>query len=144
MGLAEPFGRITYTEAIELLIKESPKANFQVPVEWGIDLGSEHERYLCEKVYMKPTVVYNYPKDIKAFYMRLNDDEKPLRPWMCSHLPSARSSAAPSARSGWMCSTGALARWALKSRTTGGTATSAASAPCPTPASASGSSASSC
>jgi len=74
--LAEPFARISYTEAIEILIKESPTAGFQVPVEWGMDLGSEHERYLCEKVYKKPTVVYNYPKDIKAFYMRLNDDEK--------------------------------------------------------------------
>jgi len=74
--LAEPFARISYTEAIEILIKESPNAGFQVPVEWGMDLGSEHERYLCEKIYKKPTVVYNYPKDIKAFYMRLNDDEK--------------------------------------------------------------------
>merc|ERR1711976_55661 len=74
--LAEPFARLTYTEGVEILIKESPKANFQVPVEWGMDLGSEHERYLCEKVFKKPTILYNYPKDIKAFYMRLNDDEK--------------------------------------------------------------------
>merc|ERR1712151_524876 len=74
--LAEPFARVTYTEGVEILIKESPKANFQVPVEWGIDLGSEHERYLCEKIFKKPTVLYNYPKDIKAFYMRLNEDEK--------------------------------------------------------------------
>mmetsp|Transcript_65644 Transcript_65644/g.122388 ORF Transcript_65644/g.122388 Transcript_65644/m.122388 type:complete len:546 (+) Transcript_65644:99-1736(+) len=71
-----PFERVSYTEAVDILIKESPKANFEVPVEWGMDLGSEHERYLVEKVKMKPTVVYNYPKDIKAFYMRLNDDEK--------------------------------------------------------------------
>eukprot|EP00933_Yihiella_yeosuensis_P050729 TRINITY_DN4851_c6_g1_i1.p1 TRINITY_DN4851_c6_g1~~TRINITY_DN4851_c6_g1_i1.p1 ORF type:complete len:693 (+),score=164.54 TRINITY_DN4851_c6_g1_i1:68-2146(+) len=74
--LAEPFARVTYTEAIEILQKESPKANFQVPVEWGMDLGSEHERYLSEKVKKRPTIVYNYPKDIKAFYMRLNEDEK--------------------------------------------------------------------
>jgi len=74
--LKEPFARVTYTEAIEILIKESPKANFQVPVEWGMDLNSEHERYLVEKVKKKPSIVYNYPKDIKAFYMRLNDDEK--------------------------------------------------------------------
>jgi len=74
--LAEPFARVTYTEAVEILIKESPKANFNEKVEWGIDLGSEHERYLTEKVMLKPTVVYNYPKDIKAFYMRLNEDEK--------------------------------------------------------------------
>mmetsp|Transcript_43268 Transcript_43268/g.99737 ORF Transcript_43268/g.99737 Transcript_43268/m.99737 type:complete len:538 (+) Transcript_43268:80-1693(+) len=71
-----PFERVSYTEAVDILIKESPKANFIVPVEWGMDLNSEHERYLVEKVKMKPTVVYNYPKDIKAFYMRLNDDEK--------------------------------------------------------------------
>lgn len=74
--LAEPFARVSYTEGIEILLKESPKANFQVPVEWGMDLNSEHERYLCEKVYRKPTVLYNYPKGIKAFYMRLNEDEK--------------------------------------------------------------------
>ncbi|CAE7688301.1 asnS [Symbiodinium microadriaticum] len=74
--LAEPFARVTYTEAIDILLKESPKANFQVPVEWGMDLGSEHERHLAEKVFKKPTVVYNYPKDIKAFYMRLNEDNK--------------------------------------------------------------------
>jgi len=74
--LAEPFARLTYTEAITKLKEESPKAGFQVPVEWGIDLGSEHERYLAEKVYKKPVILYNYPKDIKAFYMRLNEDNK--------------------------------------------------------------------
>jgi asparaginyl-tRNA synthetase len=72
----EPFGRLSYTEAVEILIKESPKANFEQPVEWGMDLGSEHEKWLVEKVTMKPTAVYNYPKNIKAFYMRLNEDEK--------------------------------------------------------------------
>jgi len=81
--LAEPFGRITYTEAIDILLRESPKANFQVPVEWGMDLNSEHERYLVEKVYCKPTIVYNYPKDIKAFYMRLNDDNKTVAAMDC-------------------------------------------------------------
>merc|ERR1712014_347840 len=74
--LAAPFGRVSYTEVIDILLKESPKANFEVPVEWGMDLDSEHERYLCEKVFRKPTILYNYPKDIKAFYMRLNDDNK--------------------------------------------------------------------
>jgi asparaginyl-tRNA synthetase len=74
--LAEPFARVSYTEAVEILIKESPKANFETSVEWGMDLNSEHERYLTEKVKLKPTIVYNYPKDIKAFYMRLNEDEK--------------------------------------------------------------------
>merc|ERR1712190_278397 len=74
--LAEPFGRLTYTDAIDVLLKESEKVQFQVPVEWGMDLGSEHERHLAEKVYKKPVIIYNYPKDIKAFYMRLNDDNK--------------------------------------------------------------------
>jgi len=74
--LAEPFGRVSYTEAIEILKKESPKANFTEPVEWGMDLASEHERWLVEKVTKKPTAVYNYPNAIKAFYMRLNEDNK--------------------------------------------------------------------
>jgi asparaginyl-tRNA synthetase len=81
--LAEPFGRLTYTEAIDILIKESPKAKFQVPVEWGMDLGSEHERYLAEKVYKKPIIVYNYPADIKAFYMRMNEDGKTVAAMDC-------------------------------------------------------------
>jgi len=52
---------------------------FEFPVEWGIDLQSEHERYLTEKTFKKPVIVYDYPKDIKAFYMRLNDDGKTVR-----------------------------------------------------------------
>lgn len=68
------FGVITYTEAIELLKKSGE--NFQFPVEWGMDLQTEHERYLAEKVFKKPVFVTDYPKDIKAFYMRLNDDGK--------------------------------------------------------------------
>ncbi|GHI00943.1 asparagine--tRNA ligase [Neobacillus kokaensis] len=68
------FGRVTYTEAIELL-KESGE-NFAYPVEWGLDLQTEHERYLCEKVFKKPVFVTDYPKEIKAFYMRLNEDDK--------------------------------------------------------------------
>merc|ERR1719335_1980151 len=74
--LKEPFERCDYTRAVEILIKESPKAKFENKVEWGIDLSSEHERWLTEKVFKKPTIVYNYPKGIKAFYMRLNDDNK--------------------------------------------------------------------
>ena len=66
------FGRVTYTEAVDLLLK-SGKA-FQYPVEWGIDLQTEHERYLTEEIFKKPVFVTDYPKDIKAFYMRLNDD----------------------------------------------------------------------
>ena len=68
------FARITYTEAVELLKKSGEK--FQYPVEWGIDLQTEHERYITEKIYKKPVFVTDYPKEIKAFYMRLNDDDK--------------------------------------------------------------------
>ena len=66
------FVRLDYTEAIRVL--EAAKAKFEFPVHWGMDLQSEHERYLAEKHVGKPTIVMNYPKDIKAFYMRLNDD----------------------------------------------------------------------
>ena len=68
------FGRITYTEAIDLLKKA--KVDFQYPVEWGMDLQTEHERYISEKIFKGPVFVTDYPKDIKAFYMRLNDDGK--------------------------------------------------------------------
>ncbi|MBM4033807.1 MAG: asparagine--tRNA ligase [Planctomycetes bacterium] len=68
------FERITYTEAIETLQKSGEK--FEFPVEWGRDLQTEHERYLTEKHIKKPVIVRNYPKAIKAFYMRLNDDER--------------------------------------------------------------------
>ncbi|KYK71034.1 asparaginyl-tRNA synthetase (NOB+tRNA synthase), partial [Toxoplasma gondii TgCatPRC2] len=77
--LAEPFARVSYTEAIEVLKAEEPKAQFKEKVEWGMDMGSEHERYLTENVYKKPCIVYNYPKDIKAFYMKLNEDGKTVR-----------------------------------------------------------------
>ena len=68
------FERITYTKAIEIL--ESSSQKFEYPVKWGIDLQTEHERYICEEVYNKPVFVTDYPKEIKAFYMRLNDDGK--------------------------------------------------------------------
>ncbi len=68
------FERVTYTKAVEIL-EESGKA-FQYPVKWGIDLQTEHERYLTEEVFKKPIFVTDYPKDIKAFYMRLNEDGK--------------------------------------------------------------------
>ncbi|KAJ0261551.1 Asparagine--tRNA ligase [Hirschfeldia incana] len=72
-----PFGRLTYTEAIKILEEAVAKGKkFDNDVEWGIDLASEHERYLTEVVFQKPLIVYNYPKGIKAFYMRLNDDGK--------------------------------------------------------------------
>ncbi len=68
------FGRITYTDAIEILMKNNE--NFDYPVDWGTDIQTEHERYLSEKIFGKPVFVTNYPKDIKAFYMRMNDDNK--------------------------------------------------------------------
>ena len=68
------FERITYTEAVDLLKKSG--AEFQYPVEWGIDLQTEHERYLTEQIFKKPVFVTDYPAAIKAFYMRLNDDGK--------------------------------------------------------------------
>ena len=68
------FARITYTEAVELLQKSG--ADFKYPVYWGCDLQTEHERYLTEQIYKRPVFVTDYPKEIKAFYMRLNDDNK--------------------------------------------------------------------
>ena len=68
------FGRVTYTEAVRLL-KESGH-EFEYPVEWGIDLQTEHERYLTEQIFKRPVFVTDYPKEIKAFYMRLNDDNR--------------------------------------------------------------------
>ena len=68
------YAKVTYTEAIEILEKSG--ADFKFPVYWGVDLQTEHERYLTEKVYKKPIFLIDYPKDIKAFYMRQNDDGK--------------------------------------------------------------------
>ncbi len=68
------FERMTYTEAVAHL--EKAKTKWEYPVEWGSDLQSEHERYLCEELCDRPVVVMDYPKEIKAFYMRMNDDEK--------------------------------------------------------------------
>lgn len=72
------FVRITYDEAVAILMQSKPykKGQFEFPVEWGRDLQAEHERYLVEKEFKKPVIVRNYPKDIKAFYMRMNDDDK--------------------------------------------------------------------
>jgi len=71
------FERITYTDAITLL--EKAKCKFEYPVSWGLDLQSEHERYLAEELFKKPVIVTDYPVEIKAFYMRLSDDEKTVR-----------------------------------------------------------------
>ena len=75
------FGRVTYTEAIEILKKNND--NFEYPVEWGSDLQTEHERYLTEVVFKRPVFVTDYPKEIKAFYMRLNDDGKTVAAMDC-------------------------------------------------------------
>ena len=72
--VSSDFERITYTEAVRLLQESGEE--FQYPVEWGIDLQTEHERYITEKIFKKPVFVTDYPKEIKAFYMRLNDDGK--------------------------------------------------------------------
>ena len=79
--VSNDFGRVTYTEAIELL-KNSGK-EFDYPVEWGCDLQTEHERYLTEEVFKKPIFVTDYPKEIKAFYMRLNPDNKTVAAMDC-------------------------------------------------------------
>ena len=68
------YEKVTYTKAVEILEKSGEKFNY--PVSWGADLQTEHERYLTEKVYKKPIFVIDYPKEIKSFYMRLNDDQK--------------------------------------------------------------------
>ncbi len=71
------FERVTYTKAVELLSKSD--RTFEYPVEWGLDLQSEHERFLAEELFKKPVIVTDYPTQIKAFYMRLNEDEKTVR-----------------------------------------------------------------
>lgn len=72
-----PFARLTYTEVIDELLKAIKSGvKFENPVEWGVDLASEHERYIAEKKVQGPVMVYNYPKKIKAFYMRVNEDDK--------------------------------------------------------------------
>jgi len=79
--LEHPFERLTYTEAVDILLKSKPhkEKKFQFPVEWGIDLQSEHERYLVEKHFKRPVILTDYPKEIKSFYMKLNDDGKTVR-----------------------------------------------------------------
>jgi asparaginyl-tRNA synthetase len=78
----QPFKRVTYTEAIEILRNSKPnkKNKFKFPIDaWGADLQSEHERYLVEKHFNCPVILFNYPAEIKAFYMRLNEDGKTVR-----------------------------------------------------------------
>ena len=80
-ALNNDFVRITYTEAIDILVNSNhyKKKKFQYPVDWGTDLQSEHERYLVEKHFERPVILTNYPKIIKAFYMKQNDDDKTVR-----------------------------------------------------------------
>ncbi len=75
--ISTEFVRLTYTEGVDILLKSGEK--FEFPVAWGIDLQSEHERYLVEKHFKKPVILTDYPKDIKAFYMKQNDDGKTVR-----------------------------------------------------------------
>jgi asparaginyl-tRNA synthetase len=79
--IKEPFERLSYTKAIEILENSSynKKKKFQFPVKWGMDLQTEHERYLVEKEFQKPVILTDYPKEIKAFYMRQNEDGKTVR-----------------------------------------------------------------
>ncbi|HAS44316.1 MAG TPA: asparagine--tRNA ligase, partial [Microscillaceae bacterium] len=76
--IANDFARVSYTEAINILLNSKPhkKKKFKFPVEWGIDMQSEHERYLVEKHFKKPVIVYDYPREIKAFYMKQNEGEE--------------------------------------------------------------------
>jgi len=73
----DDFDKISYTEAVKIL--SGAKEPFEYPVKWGIDLQSEHERYLCEQVFKKPIILTDYPREIKAFYMKLNSDGKTVR-----------------------------------------------------------------
>jgi len=72
--LDKPFTHLSYTEAVAIL--QASEEKFEYPVSWGVDLQAEHERYITEKHVQGPVILYNYPKEIKSFYMRLNDDGK--------------------------------------------------------------------
>ena len=120
------FVHMDYGEAIEVLERSNEK--FEFPVNWGVDLQSEHERYLTEKYAKKPVIVMNYPQDIKAFYMRVNDDGRTVAAVDDRRRGSARSSAAASARSGSRYWTAVWPSAASTRSTTPGTATCAATA----------------
>ena len=79
--LNSEFGHVTYTEAVEILEKHNDK--FEYKVSWGTDLQTEHERYLTEEVFKRPVFVTDYPKEIKAFYMKLNPDGKTVAAMDC-------------------------------------------------------------
>ena len=77
--LESPFVHLPYTKAIEILEEAAKTVKFEVKPYWGLDLGSEHERYLTEQVFKRPVIMTDYPKEIKAFYMKLNEDGKTVR-----------------------------------------------------------------
>lgn len=77
--LNSPFETVTYTNAVEILTEVSKTHKFDFPVSWGMDLQTEHERFLAEQYFKRPTIVTDYPKDIKSFYMKLNEDGKTVR-----------------------------------------------------------------
>ena len=91
-----PFQRVAYSEAIEIL-KKSGKS-FEFPVQDGLNLQSEHERFLTEQHFASPVTVFNYPREIKPFYMRLNDDGKTVTAMDVLVPGSAKSSEAPNAK----------------------------------------------
>jgi asparaginyl-tRNA synthetase len=75
--LDKPFAHLSYTEAVDILLKSGQK--FEFPIHWGADLQAEHERYLTEQHVQGPVILYDYPAAIKSFYMRINDDQKTVR-----------------------------------------------------------------
>ena len=136
------FGRVTYTEAVEILEKNNDKFDFKV--YWGCDLQTEHERYLTEQVFKKPIFVTDYPKEIKAFYMRLNDDGKTVAAADCL-VPAIGEIIGGSQREERLdVLTARMDELGLKQATTGGTSTCGATAAAATRATAWASSGSSC
>ena len=120
------FAQVDYTDAVEILKTCGKK--FEYPVEWGIDLQSEHERYLAEEHFKSPVVVKNYPKDIKAFYMKINDDGKTVAA-MDVLAPGIGEIIGGSQREDRLGSSiSVLKRWVLTRMLTGGIAICAAMA----------------
>ena len=129
------FVRLPYTEAVEIL--RSSGETFEFPVAWGTDLQSEHERYLTEKHFSGPVILYDYPRTIKPFYMRVNDDGRTVRA-MDVLVPKVGEIIGGSQREERLdVLEQRMRRAGPRTRTTtGGTSTCAATAPCRTPASA--------
>ena len=133
--VASEFVRMDYGEAIAVLERAQESEKFEFPVKWGIDLQSEHERYLTEKHAKKPVIVMNYPKEIKAFYMRVNDDGKTvaamdvLAPGIGEIIGGSQREERLDVLDARMTERG------IDKEHTAGTAICAATAPCPTPAS---------